>query len=525
MVGTMRNLVSEVLQSGGRQPLPQHAAGARGGQVHRDPPRGAGGRVRGDHALPQPVRGRDEGRLHPGRRVPAGAGRRAHPARDRQPGEGDVRGAAARRDVAHRDGEGEGHRRTCRRSSPSAQVGVQIKTNEAQAREAEAKGEAAYVQLTGEAEGGPPPGHRARRRPRPPRRSGLARAIGFDAQKEALGGPATAVVAVANAVADGHITVVPEVLVTGGGGGSFDGLAATLMRYLGTNGPAPGKAARTRGPAARASRRRSRPPRSRATKAKARSGPSGPTSSATSPPDVASTAGRRSAGAPRSSESAPVSVAPRREGAVVGVRGLHHPPVTVPGAELHECDSPPGRTQARRPTAMSRSTSRGSTPWSFRGRLGPVRAVHRRSGRRRRARGCATAAGSSDEHAGAAGRPPLRRPPLPRAAAPSTCRSARLSLTPRSGRLAGALGGAGLLRARGFFGRGLLRRRPLGRLLGRLARRLSSPSARRRRRRRLVRLAPVRARLASSAATRSSTLAGASRRGRRRSPRPRPCAR
>ena len=48
-------------------------------------------------------------------------------------------------------------------------------------------------------------------------------------------------VAVANAVADGHITVVPEVLVTGGGGGSFDGLAATLMRYLGTNGKrAPG---------------------------------------------------------------------------------------------------------------------------------------------------------------------------------------------------------------------------------------------------------------------------------------------
>jgi hypothetical protein len=69
----------------------------------------------------------------------------------------------------------------------------------------------------------------------------LARAIGFNAQKEALGGPATAVVAVANAVADGHITVVPEVLVTGGGGGSFDGLAATLMRYLGTNGAGNGK--------------------------------------------------------------------------------------------------------------------------------------------------------------------------------------------------------------------------------------------------------------------------------------------
>ena len=125
-----------------------------------------------------------------------------------------------------------------------AQVGVQIKTNEAQAREAEARGEAAYVQLTGEAEG-------ARRQAiglgeaKATEALGLARAIGFNAEKEALGGPATAVVAVANAVADGHITVVPEVLVTGGGGGSFDGLAATLMRYLGTNGSGAGKATRT----------------------------------------------------------------------------------------------------------------------------------------------------------------------------------------------------------------------------------------------------------------------------------------
>ncbi len=124
----------------------------------------------------------------------------------------------------------------------SAQVGVQIKTNEAQAREQEAKGEAAYVQLTGEAEA-------ARRQAiglaeaKATEALGLARATGFEAQKEALGGPATAVVAVANAVADGHITVVPEVLVTGGGG-SFDGLAATLMRYLGNNSSGNGKGAR-----------------------------------------------------------------------------------------------------------------------------------------------------------------------------------------------------------------------------------------------------------------------------------------
>jgi uncharacterized membrane protein YqiK len=119
----------------------------------------------------------------------------------------------------------------------SAQVGVQIKANEAQAREAEAKGEAAYVQLTGEAEA-------ARRQAiglaeaKATEALGLARATGFEAQKDALGGPATAVVAVANAVADGHITVVPEVLVTGGGGGgSIDGLAATIMRYLGSGAP------------------------------------------------------------------------------------------------------------------------------------------------------------------------------------------------------------------------------------------------------------------------------------------------
>jgi uncharacterized membrane protein YqiK len=119
----------------------------------------------------------------------------------------------------------------------SAQVGVQIKTNEAEARAAEARGEAAYVQLTGEAEA-------ARTQAiglaeaKATEALGLARAAGFDAQKEALGGPATAVVAVANAVAEGHINVVPEVLVTGGGG-ALEGLAATFMRSL-TNGGADG---------------------------------------------------------------------------------------------------------------------------------------------------------------------------------------------------------------------------------------------------------------------------------------------
>jgi uncharacterized membrane protein YqiK len=112
-------------------------------------------------------------------------------------------------------------------------VGIGIRDNEAQAREAQARGEAAYVELTGKAEAtkieaiGLAEGKATEA-------LGLARAAGYEAQTEALGQTATALVAVANAVSEGHITVVPEVLVTGGGGGALDGLAATLMRTLGT---------------------------------------------------------------------------------------------------------------------------------------------------------------------------------------------------------------------------------------------------------------------------------------------------
>lgn len=121
----------------------------------------------------------------------------------------------------------------------SAQVNVEIEQNRANARQAEAQGEAAYVELTGKAE--------ATRveaiglaNATATEALGVARATGFEAQKEALGETATALVAVANAVSEGHITVVPEVLVTGGGG-SVEGLAATLMRTLGGNGSGSGR--------------------------------------------------------------------------------------------------------------------------------------------------------------------------------------------------------------------------------------------------------------------------------------------
>jgi uncharacterized membrane protein YqiK len=117
----------------------------------------------------------------------------------------------------------------------AAAVTVEISKNAAKSRTAEAEGEAAYVRLTGQAEA-------ARKRvlglaeATATEAIGLARATGFAAQRNAIGGGATAVVAVANAVADGGVKVVPDVLVTGGN--ALEGLAATLMRgQLNGHGP------------------------------------------------------------------------------------------------------------------------------------------------------------------------------------------------------------------------------------------------------------------------------------------------
>jgi regulator of protease activity HflC (stomatin/prohibitin superfamily) len=111
-----------------------------------------------------------------------------------------------------------------------AQVSVDISIAKANARKAEADGEAKYVELTGAAEG-------SRRRAiglgdaAATEALGLARAAGYEAQIRSLGAGPTAIVAIANAVAEGKLTLVPEVLVTGGGG-AVEGLAATLMRSL-----------------------------------------------------------------------------------------------------------------------------------------------------------------------------------------------------------------------------------------------------------------------------------------------------
>jgi hypothetical protein len=102
-----------------------------------------------------------------------------------------------------------------------SKVGVAIKKNNADARVAEASGEAAYIRDTGTAKGAEVEA------------IGLARAKGFQAQVQALGPNATALVNVIAALSEGRAKFVPDILVTGGNGSSaVDGLAATAMRFL-----------------------------------------------------------------------------------------------------------------------------------------------------------------------------------------------------------------------------------------------------------------------------------------------------
>ncbi|MGD0112644.1 MAG: SPFH domain-containing protein [Armatimonadota bacterium] len=101
-----------------------------------------------------------------------------------------------------------------------ARVGVDIQTNRAAARKAEADGEATYIRQTGMAKGAEVEA------------VGLARAKAYREQVLALGQGPTALVNAINALAEKNVKVMPDILVAGGGGGSVDGLAGTLMRYF-----------------------------------------------------------------------------------------------------------------------------------------------------------------------------------------------------------------------------------------------------------------------------------------------------
>ncbi|MCX5973639.1 MAG: SPFH domain-containing protein [Coprothermobacterota bacterium] len=100
-----------------------------------------------------------------------------------------------------------------------SRVNVEIKQNFAVARKAEADGEATFIRETGAAKGAEVEA------------IGMARAKAYEAQVRALGQDATAMVNTVTALAERGLKFVPEVWVSGQGG-SMDGLAGSLMRFL-----------------------------------------------------------------------------------------------------------------------------------------------------------------------------------------------------------------------------------------------------------------------------------------------------
>lgn len=111
-----------------------------------------------------------------------------------------------------------------------ANVSIEIETSRAEAASARAQGEASVITTTGRAEA-----TRTRdignANASAEEALGLARAKGFDAQRKAIGEEQTALVAALREIAGGHVKIVPDIQV-GSGGGVIDGVGALLMRSL-----------------------------------------------------------------------------------------------------------------------------------------------------------------------------------------------------------------------------------------------------------------------------------------------------
>jgi len=100
-----------------------------------------------------------------------------------------------------------------------SEVGITIKSNNATARKAEADGEAEFISKTGAAKAAEV------------RAVGLANAEAYQKQVDALGQGPTALVNAISSLSNSSVPFMPNILVTGGSGqgGAFEGLAATLM--------------------------------------------------------------------------------------------------------------------------------------------------------------------------------------------------------------------------------------------------------------------------------------------------------
>ena len=108
----------------------------------------------------------------------------------------------------------------------SSEVNITIKGNNAEARKKEADGEAYYTLETGRVKGAEVEA------------IGMAKAKAYKAQVEALGQDSTALVNAITALSDKGLKFVPDVMVSGGGS-SIDGLAGVLMNMLGKMGKPP----------------------------------------------------------------------------------------------------------------------------------------------------------------------------------------------------------------------------------------------------------------------------------------------
>ena len=97
---------------------------------------------------------------------------------------------------------------------------MDIKTNNANARKAEADGEATYIAETGRAKGAEVEA------------VGMARAKAYKEQVQALGQGPTALVNAVDSLSRSGQKFVPNILLVGGGAQTLEGLAAQLMGTL-----------------------------------------------------------------------------------------------------------------------------------------------------------------------------------------------------------------------------------------------------------------------------------------------------
>jgi uncharacterized membrane protein YqiK len=119
-----------------------------------------------------------------------------------------------------------------------ANVSIDIEKANAHAARARAQGEADVITTTGGAEA-----TRTRAigdaEASAEQALGLARAKGFSAQRQAIGAAQTALVAALREVSSGGVKIVPDIQVGSEGGGVIGGLGALLMRSLAANGEEP----------------------------------------------------------------------------------------------------------------------------------------------------------------------------------------------------------------------------------------------------------------------------------------------